>query len=257
MQKEIRERNIEFLKERSVFNWKCSTSEGFKYITSILYELRKNLTLDGIYPHQLAISLQKDRLKEVKEVDYIKIKNLLNYLDMQIEAMQEKLESEKEKLKKSKEPVENEYTRLQKAEKQLNKAEEELEATKSLLTDAKALYSRMHNIALVHKSATLAQIAVHKHEQIWVTEADSQELFEFNKQMNNLFYIDGVFEEKDSQGFITKLPYYFYTKYDADEQKSIITFCEMVIYYMMESSEKVEAVYGNTDILDVLKMNGL
>lgn len=250
--------NVNVLKERNVLDWKLMKGAEFRTITSDLYALRSTLTCDGLYPRTLAISMQENRTKSMIESDLVEKEKWLKCLSETAAKKKEDLSEVKKELEEAKKPLEEAKTKLQKEEKILNKARCDTENLSNRLADAKKTYDSMNRIVLVHKSATLSQIAIHKYESIFVTEPDSTDFFELNKKMDNLICVNGIFEEKDVEGFVTKLPYYFYTKYNRDEQKSLLIFCEMVIYFKMaEDRNEVNIVFSNKDILEILRMNGL
>ncbi len=241
-------KRIENISGLSVLDWKGAEGAVFTKITKDLYDLRSILMGDGLFSTNIAFQMQEERIKLMKS-DLEEANSRLEYLFLQVKEKEEELE---DFCKKHQKALEKEQRQFMKASKVHSKSENNFRELEKELMNAKEVYEKMQrNILLVHRTVSRGQLA-NQYGKVVVTKADFQTFTFSDVQVN------AVFEEKDSEDFITNLPYYFYSKYNGEEQKSIIDFCEMVIYFTMQEDEKeVVPIFSNKDIVEILRMNGM
>lgn len=251
-----KEEKFELWKERSVVDWIKTTGEEFHNLTYMVYELRSNITSDGLYPRKLTILLKEKERKNLKEVELVNKQRYLEYLlsSEGDEETDKEADKEVKKFEEAEKLRDAAYLKLQKAKRLANRTECEIDEISVQLAEARKRSERMYYIVLVHKSADIARVMENcKYEQIFVTAEDSAE-----PDISDNLRINGIFEDEDNENFINALPYYFHNKYDEKDQKSIISFCEMIIYFKMKNDDdKVIPIFSNQDISAILKLNGL
>lgn len=201
--------------------------------------------------------------------------NYKEWLNVQQEGMEEFLsekEALQEDLNKHEFFVDVKEEEHKKAIKELEEARKKVDKAKKILEEAKKYHKELEKkltdmsekernlqkmlkqgelLTLVHRSASNTGIAEYQMSIIIINKCDQVEL--------ELLMPDVVVKANELEHLIDILPYDFKEKYNTGEQNSIIKYCELVANVKMavDDDRKVKLLYSNSDIAQILKLNGI
>ncbi len=156
-----------------------------------------------------------------------------------------------EEAKKAQKKLDEALQALRKQQRKLEKVQRIRSEKMENIDKVNDIYEKSQDVILIHKSASLKQLMEKQAGVFYITKTDAEFLGDINLMPDHIF----VNEETE---FVTSLPYGFFDNHSSEYCKSVIDFAEMVINISMsmESDVKIEPVYANKDIDNILKLNG-
>lgn len=154
--------------------------------------------------------------------------------------------SELEKVKKKVAVAEKNLTAAKNWHEHL---QEMTDSAKKKADSARKFLQEIQTIVLVHSSASWKQMNQYQFGKIYIVKAE--------RKLLSCLLPDEIFFNDKEENFITKFPWDFEEKYQGKEKEAIIEYCNMVITIKLITDENVVALFGNKDIAEILRLNGL
>lgn len=194
---------------------------------------------------------------EIREAEMIvfskEIKTMEENLDKHSEYLR-KLETEKRELQKQLDELNRRIfvnkTNMNSAQEYHEYLETSIQKAKEHLKAEELKNAQLKRVYLVHPTANMKMLFENQLGEYVVTETD--------EKFSSGIMPDKVF--KIFEHFLTeeKLPRDFFVRYQHEEERrSIIDYCEMVIYYTIMEEREIKLLYANEYIHKILVANGI
>lgn len=242
----------------SILDWLHLLPNEFSKTTAEVCEFRAILTENGKISKKQAIKEHQKRIDTMEKMVQCEEKNF-DENEKMIADVNAEIEVAKEELRKAREILQKKEEIQRKLIRKREFIEAQLQQGRKTIKILKEARSDMNNVILVHTSASVNQLRQYQAEDIIVSKTDSAFFFGLEKRTDGIFSIDGVFNSDENENFVSELPSNFFYKYSPTTAKSIIDYCEMAISIKLreDNKHKVILLFNNTDIAEILKLNGM
>lgn len=237
-------------------HWLLLPEDQFHEITQDVCDFRAYLTQDGSISKKEAVSIHKQQIEAMQKIAEDKSKKL-GEIEKLISLKNAEVKDAEEAVRKASEVLYEKRKQREKLIRQNEYIDSQLQQSNKALTTLKEALAEMNDVVLLHPSATCNQLKKYQCEDIIVSKTDVAFFFELERKTQGILSVDGVFDSDDS--FVSEFPSDFFFKNSPGKAKSIKDYCEMVIHAMLEDdgTRKIIPVFDNSDIEEILKLNGM
>ncbi len=214
------------------------------------FEFRRTLRLDG-YLSSEGVKCELNLAKEMAERELLDALQSEETQTINVKKAEDVYRVASEEVKNAQKKLSEALQALRKQQKKLEKIQRNKSEKSEDVDIITKICEKSQNVILIHKTASLKQLSEKQAGIIYITKTDAEFFGDIDLMPDHVF----VNEETE---FVTSLPYGFFDNHSSEYCKSVIDFAEMVINISMsmESDVKIEPVYANKDIDNILKLNG-